>query len=226
MKATFAMIACLVMAGILSAAEVGGNNTAVVIQKAKAQSKTGWQLLCVPVNELQISGANTANGIEIATILPPSSFPDGTAVYINNTLAYTLTKPTGSEDLAWVPGVSRSGVTTLTPGQEFWLKKPNGEDTMPAATTFCGQQRGQTPISRPNPGTAELRKNDSATAIKISDITPEGVKLNDQILCVENDKNDYKRYIRVTSVWTLDGKMVKDTDVIAPGESFYYYAAN
>lgn len=224
MKATFSMIACLILAGILSAAEVGGNNIAVVIQKAKAQSKTGWQLLCVPVNELQISGANTNNGIEIATILPPSSFPVGTSVYIGNTKAYVLTEQ--GEDLAWVKQSSRPD-TKLLPGQEFWLKKPDGNYEMPAATTFCGQNRNQTEITRPTvAGSAELRKNDSATPILISSIAPEGMKKNDQILCVEDGKNDYKRYIRVTGAWTLDGKVVTNTDVIAPGESFYYYAAN
>lgn len=225
MKVTFSMIACLILAGILSAAEVGGNNTAVVIQKAKAQSKTGWQLLCVPVNELQISGATTNNGIEIATILPPSSFPEGTSVYIDNTLAYTLTKPEGSTALSWAANTSRSSETKLRPGQEFWLKKPDGADTMPAATTFCGQNRDQTTIVRPTvAGSAELRKNDSATAIKISAIVPDGIRKGDQILCVENGKNEYKMYQRGTSKWYLDGVAVTDTDVIAPGEAFYYYA--
>lgn len=224
MKATFATIACLILAGILSAAEVGGNNTAVVIQKAKAQSKTGWQLLCVPVNELQISGATTENGIEIATILPPSSFPEGTSVYIDNTLAYTLTKPEGSTALSWVANTSRSSETKLRPGQEFWLKKPDGADTMPAATTFCGQNRDQTTIVRPAGGTAQLRKNDSAKKIMISTIVPDGIQKGDQILCVENGKNEYKMYQRGTSKWYLDGKAVTEADVIAPGEAFYYYA--
>ena len=220
MKATFATIACLILAGILSAVEVGGNNTAVVIQKAKAQSKTGWQLLCVPVNELQISGATTENGIEIATILPPSSFPVGTSVYINNTKAYVLTEQ--GEDLAWVKQSSRPD-TKLLPGQEFWLKKPDGNYEMPAATTFCGQDRGLTTITRPRSGSAGLCKNDSATPIKISTIVPDDIRKGDQILCVENGKNEYKMYQRGTSKWYLDGVAV-DTDVIAPGEAFYYYA--
>ena len=224
MKATFATIACLILAGILSAAEVGGNNTAVVIQKAKAQSKTGWQLLCVPVNELQISGATTENGIEIATILPPSSFPVGTSVYINNDPAYKLAKPEGSQDLVWVPQTSRAGVTTLLPGQVFWLKNPDGGGTMPAATTFCGQNRSQTTITRPTAGTADLRKNDSAKKIMISTIVPDGIQKGDQILCVENGKNEYKMYQRGTSKWYLDGEAVTEADVIAPGEAFYYYA--
>ncbi len=218
MKATFATIACLILAGILSAAEVGGNNTAVVIQKAKAQSKTGWQLLCVPVNELQISGATTENGIEIATILPPSSFPEGTSVYIGNTKAYQLNQG------VWVAQSSRNGETTLLPGQEFWLKNPDGGGTMPAATTFCGQNRDQATIVRPAGGTAELRKNDSATPIKISTIVPNDIQKGDQILCVENEKNEYKMYQRGTSKWYLDGVAVTDADVIAPGEAFYYYA--
>lgn len=246
MKATLAMIACLAMAGFLTAeATVTGNNTAVVIQKDKVESKTGWQLLCVPVEGLAINGS-AKGSVAISTILPPSSYDVGTSVWIDSNEAFSLTEQDDGS-LAWAP---REGQTSeLRPGQIFWIKKPSADsgtgssssasgltqasaavltaeaEATPAQITFCGQTHERSSIERPAAGTTKLCANDSSEAWKISAILPTGVTKGDQIFRIEDGKNNYKIYRRMTSEWKVGNAAVTDTDVIAPGESFYYYAA-
>ena len=246
MKATLAMIACLAMAGFLTAeATVEGNNTAVVIQKNKVESKTGWQLLCVPVEGLAINGSSSG-AVAISTILPPDSYDEGTSVWIDSKEAFILTNTDGN--LAWTRGPSQD-TDVLAPGQIFWIKKPaedsgSGDSTLasglmqtsatvlaedesntPAVITFCGQNHGRSTITRPLPGTTVLCANDSSEELKISTIRPEGVKKGDQIFRIQNGKSNYQIYRRMTEVWKVGNNEVTDDDVIAPGESFYYYAS-
>ncbi|MGN1325704.1 MAG: hypothetical protein ACI4YA_05125 [Candidatus Spyradenecus sp.] len=247
MKATLAMIACLAMAGFLTAAAtVEGNNTAVVIQKDKVESKTGWQLLCVPVEGLAINGSSSG-AVAISTILPPDSYDVGTSVWINSDQAFTLEEKDGNR--AWTRGGSQT-TDDLTPGQIFWIKKPaadvgtgdpssaSGLTQSSAAVltaeaeatsdpiTFCGQNHARSTITRPSGGSTALCANDSSEALKISAIAPEGVKKGDQIFRIQNGKSNYQIYRRLTSGWKLGNDDVTDEDVIAPGESFYYYSAN
>lgn len=247
MKATLAMIACLAMAGFLAAAaSVEGNNTAVVIQKDKVESKTGWQLLCVPVEGLAINGSSSG-AVAISAILPPDSYDVGTSVWIDSNQAFTLTETDGNR--AWDRGPSQS-TDDLTPGQIFWIKKPaadagTGDSSSASGLSqsatakltaeaeapstpiiFCGQEHARSTITRPEGGKTALCANDSSEPLKISTIAPNGMKKGDQIFRVQNDKNNYQIYRRLTAEWKLGNTAVTDNDVIAPGESFYYYAAN
>lgn len=248
MKATLAMIACLAMAGFLTAeVTVTGNNTAVVIQKDKVESTTGWQLLCVPVEGLAINGS-ARGSVAISTILPPSSYAEGTSVWIDSEEAFSLTKQDDGS-LAWVP---KEGQTSdLTPGQIFWIQKPSAdsgtgssssasgltqasaqvltaeaEATPAEQITFCGQTHERSQIERPAAGHTALCANDSSEPLMISAISPTngGVKKGDQIFRIQNGKRNYRIYRRMTSEWKIGNDAVTDTDVIAPGESFYYYA--
>ena len=82
MKTTLAMIACLGVAGMVSAAaSVDGNNTAVVIQKDVVKSLNGYQFLCVPVNGLSIAGG-TNGTLDIATFLPVTAYATDTTILV------------------------------------------------------------------------------------------------------------------------------------------------
>lgn len=238
MKATLAMIACLAMAGFLTAeATVEGNNTAVVIQKAKVESKNGWQLLCVPVTALQINGATSETAISIDDILPPESYPEDAQVYIDGSAFATLT--VNGTTQSWVASSTRSaGDLTLTPGQVFWLKKPAGEDNpMPTATTFCGQEKGAATRERPSNGQMVLMRNDSDQPLKISDVMGTNAKDLDEILRIKAGSLDYYSFIYFTPADTEPDKSKgwydapasytpANDEVIAPGEAFYYFASS
>lgn len=238
MKATLAMIACLAMAGFLTAeATVVGNNTAVVIQKAKVESKNGWQLLCVPVTALQIDGAASETAISIDDILPPESYPAEAQVYVNGSAFATLT--TDGTVKSWVASSTRSaGDLTLTPGQVFWLKKPSGdENQMPTATTFCGQEKRAATRERPSNGQMVLMRNDSDQPLKISDVMGTSAKDLDEILRIKADSLDYYSFTYFTPGDTEPDKSkgwydapagyTAANDVtIAPGEAFYYFASS
>lgn len=227
MKATFATIACLALAGFLSAeATVTGNNTAVVIQKDKVESSTGWQLLCVPVNGLALSGATNA-ALDIDTILPPEVYDAGTKVYIDSSVAFTRAEATEE----WLKG---EGVTSkeVAPGTIFWIQKP-GTDPSAALTAeastsivFCGQDRTADTRTRPEVGTLALMKNDSSSPLAIKDVVSNAQK-GDEIMRVAGGKRNYKVYQRFSSEWKdpTDGSSAQ-TVTIAPGESFYYAASS
>ena len=239
MKATLAMIACLAMAGFLTAATVEGNNTAVVIQKDKVESKTGWQLLCVPVTPLKINGAaSTETKISIDSILPPESYPVDAQVYVGGVAFATLRSSDGVK--AWVysgPAKSSSDLT-LAPGQEFWLKKSSGnENQMPDATIFCGQEKTATARERPANGAMVLMKNDSDQPLKISEVMGTNAKNLDEILRIKAGSLDYYSFTYFTPGTDQPNKSLGWYDApnnytlannveIAPGEAFYYYASS
>ncbi len=242
MKATLAMIACLAMAGFLTAATVEGNNTAVVIQKDKVQASTGWQFLCVPVDGLAISGAK-ASGVDISTFLPPDSCNPNTEVYVLNAEG---TKPsTHTFQLTnnrWTAGSGTSNMvesnTVLKPGAILWVLDGNNVQVQPAAEggesapatpiTFCGQSRTRTAPERPNVAKKmTAMKNDSATPITLSSVITGKPQTGDQILRVQKNVNDYQRYWYEANHWWIDGaegSTKADSETIQPGESFYYYS--
>ena len=239
MKATLAMIACLAMAGFLTAAAtVTGNNTAVVIQKAKVESKNGWQLLCVPVTALQINGATSETAISIDDILPPESYPVDAQVYIDGSAFATLTSVGTTK--SWVTSATTRSADDLKlpPGQVFWLKKPAGEDNqMPTATTFCGQEKRAATRERPRNGQMVLMRNDSDQPLKISEVMGANAKDLDEILRIKQDSLDYYSFTYFTPADTEPDKSkgwydapagyTAANDVtIAPGEAFYYFASS
>lgn len=238
MKATFATIACLILAGILSAAEVGGNNTAVVIQKEAVKSATNYQFLCVPVDGLAINGT-AESPIAIGTILPTSAYNTGTEVYVLNRDGVCPRNPTFRlVDSGWVLDEDQKGenVTangTLIPGRILWVKGVTSADSV----LFCGQNRTRADQARKQ-GTVAMR-NDGASEIDFAHIlkatADDGVvtysspKMGDQVLLVTADSTNYKRYRYDSSIskWRdYTGAVIElGAITIKPGEAFYYYSA-
>ena len=251
MKATLAMIACLAMAGFLTAAaSVEGNNTAVVIQKDKVQASTGYQFLCVPVDGLAISGT-TGSGIDISTFLPPETCTKKTEVTV---LKLDGTKPTyftfkvdvtsdSDPTLVWkrntADGSATDGVNddgTLKPGAILWvldgantdivspLAETSEEASTPASITFCGQSRERTTPARPNElKTMTAMKNDSADPVILANVVS-GAQSGDQILRLVDGRNDYQRYKYAGGRWFDGNSDLADGVLIQPGEAFYYYS--
>lgn len=239
MKATFATIACLILAGILSAAEVGGNNTAVVIQKNAVKSATDYQFLCVPVDGLAINGT-AESPIAIGTILPPSAYDVGTRVYVldENGVCPQNQTFTLSDGPVWTLDETQKGRNvnadgTLSPGQILWVKGGTSADSV----LFCGQSRTRADQARKQ-GTVAMR-NDGASEITFEEVLKKTAdnktvsydqpKMGDQVLLVTAGSTNYKRYRYDSSIskWRdYTGAVIElGAITIKPGEAFYYYSA-
>ena len=225
MKATLAFVACLLTAGFLSAAEVTGNNTAVVIRKNTVESDTGFQFLCVPVDGLDIANG-TQKTVKLSTVLPANTVPNGTQVIF---VGGTITGSRIVENGAW------SAEADLNGGQIFWLKYPNsrsGASVKPDTVIFCGQDRARDELTSLGSGVTAL-KNDSSKeitldqAVNMENFTP---GTNDQILTIKAGTAEYKIYT-YDEGWYGEGfgqDAIDDAAAarIAPGEAFYYFRAN
>ena len=237
MKATLATLACLLTVGFLSAAEVTGNNTAVVIRKEVVKSDTGFQFLCVPVDGLDIANG-TAKTVKLSTLLPVATLPNGTyAMDLDGNKSY-------ARNGAWTDDWDLAG------GTPFWVKY--GEDdsseeddeelnlsavrtaTPIAPIVFCGQDRvRQAPNWKDlSAGKTIVLQNDSSVAITLNDaakLATDEVRSKDQILTIQEGSSEYKIYTyNVTQKVWKTGKGVAQAvtgAVIAPGEAFYYYKA-
>ena len=236
MKATLATLACLLTVGFLSAAEVAGNNTAVVIRKNVVASDNGYQFLCVPVNGLDITGNKTGT-VKLSTLLPAATLEAGTTVTVDST-TYTVT------DGAW------SADPDLAGGTIFWVKAPTAASSQsgaqslaamlsgavttydtpvaqsePKTVIFCGQDRGERTKDAATAGIATAMKNDSSVAVTLATIgTDVSAKNGDQILTIQAGSSEYNIYRYLGSVWYGPGFNNNcNTVEIAPGEAFYYY---
>ncbi len=238
MKATLATLACLLTAGLLTAAaSVDGNNTAVVIRKNVVESDNGYQFLCVPVNGLDITGGETG-GVALNTMLPPETLEEGTTLTIGAT---TYSVQTVDEVKTWVVGVSGTDVAddvTLEGGTIFWLRSPtvsvasifsagasdlqllNASPSEPIV--FCGQDRERTTIS-PVSGEATAMCNDSSESVALKDVIA-SPKQGDQILTIKSGTSEYEIYRYLGTTWYGPGfNNPCNETLIAPGEAFYYY---
>ncbi len=244
MKATLALVACLLTAGFLTAAEVVGNNTAVVIRKEVVKSSNGYQFLCVPVNGLDI--ANGTQSVSLNTLLPAELLDEGTSVIVNDTTY--IVKPLSGVKKWTIQNQEtvEEAQVSLAGGTTFWLSDPPenppaGETeqeaeelaaffgsivpkTAPATIIFCGQNRDRVAPTTLPIGVQTL-KNDSATAISPAeaiDFTPEN---NDQILLIKAGAKDYTILTYRGGAWWGPGirQDVTNDKMIAPGEAFYYY---
>ncbi len=214
MKATLATLACLLTVGFLSAAEVTGNNTAVVIRKGTVESDTGFQFLCVPVDGLDIANG-TQQTVKLSTVLPANTVPNGTEViFVGGTATGSRTVDNG----AWTADADLKG------GQIFWLKYPNsrsGASVKPDTVIFCGQDRARTTVT-PETGVVTAMANDSSKAITLKDVAATPGDL-DTILVIQAESSDYKQYNAFDGTWYGPNGAVADTATIAPGEAFYYF---
>ena len=87
--ASLAALALLSAGSLAYAAEVTGGNVAVVVQRASVPSASGYQLLCVPVKGLDITGSATSNTeLTLDQVLPPETYgiADSTAAQCRVTI--------------------------------------------------------------------------------------------------------------------------------------------
>lgn len=237
MKATLAFVACLLTAGFLTAAEVAGNNTAVVIRKNVVESDTGFQFLCVPVDGLDIANG-TQKTVKLSTLLPASTLTAGTKISF---VGGDLGEQTASATVSETAGVkSWSYDYDLPGGQIYWLSyqapvsgySVRGRSTVTtyAQTTgndtviFCGQDRARTPVT-PEKGVVTAMANDSSKAIKLTEVVVTPTNL-DTILVIQADSSDYKQYNYYGGTWYGPNGVNANNDTIAPGEAFYYFKRN
>lgn len=250
MKATLAMLACLSMVGFLTAAEVTGNNTAVVIQKAATPSSTGFQFLCVPVSGLDIADTGVLKTLTLAELLPPELYTSTarvTRAVDGDNVEYTIATETveGVTVNKWVVASSAADANsvTLNPGEVFWLNTQSKGGSLLASTTnteavpvvFCGQALEGSTVSSSTAGIAAYG-NTYSEAKPISTLVPAAGE-GDIIFVIDEGRADYKQYHYSNDKWLkpatdangnlIGGPMVAvtDADVIAAGEAFYYYNA-
>lgn len=242
MKATLATLACLLTVGFLSAAEVTGNNTAVVIRKNVVKSDNGYQFLCVPVDGLKIDG--TKSTVLLSTFLPPATLDVNTTATIDDT-TYTVEEINGEKKWATKDGDAWVAADVFLEGGEiFWLRDPlptqnanlfalfgatpvaEGDDEQEGdgeqeTIVFCGQDRSRT-IPTLTSGVVAMC-NDSSVAIKLKDVIAQPKNL-DQILTIKAGSSEYNIYRYLGGIWYGSGSESECNDVeIAPGEAFYYY---
>ncbi len=235
MKATLATLACLLTVGFLSAAEVTGNNTAVVIRKNVVESNTGFQFLCVPVDGLDIANGNQKT-VKLSTLLPASTLTAGTKItFVGGELNGTMVTVNATNNgNVWGDGTDASN-PSLKGGQIYWLSYQNqasansarGAVTTYAQTTgndtviFCGQDRARTEVE-PATGVVTAMANDSSKAVTLKELAANPGDL-DTILVIQAGSSDYKQYNAFGKKWYGPNGADADTAEIAPGEAFYYF---
>lgn len=227
MKATLAMLACLSMVGFLTAAEVTGNNTAVVIQKNAVIANGGWQLICVPVNKLDITNADTSDqGIPLAEILPASLYAGTGAMVRIEGANKTFATHNGTD---WVYQTSE---TTLLPGTPLWVYTEGKTSADIPSTVFCGQDRTRTTLTKGAAKSLTPMQNDSSVAISLYEVVADPA-IGDEILVLANGEDDYVHYMfdkpfgsTKDPYWMKnDGTELTANDkIIAAGEAFFYYS--
>ncbi len=218
MKATLATLACLLTVGFLSAAEVTGNNTAVVIRKDVVKSNTGYQFLCVPVDGLDIANGTTTK-VTLGTLLPAETLPAGTQlILVGGNAAGATYYADGS---SWTDGENDAADIQLDGGQIFWLRYSNAKNASADTVIFCGQDRART-VTTPKQGVVTAMANDSSKAIALTEVVASPANL-DTILVIQSGSSDYKQYNYFGGVWYGPNGANANTDTIAPGEAFYYF---
>lgn len=234
MKVTLAIMACLLTAGFLTAAEVSGGNDAVVIKKSIVKSSNGYQFICVPVDGLDISGA-TGGTIYLSTFLPPADLDDGTTVNKYGT-SETSTVNSGK----WTSDLELKG------GDILWVKEPSNANSVLAALglaaatsegtgddddeiVFCGQDRERSAVGDLTVGGVTALKNDASAAITIANAVT-GAQEGDEVLRLVSGSSNYKTYWYDGTNWKAYadngfGTVTANKVEIAAGEAFYYYRA-
>lgn len=250
-KQFLALIGGVMVAGLAMAAEVVGNNTAVVIQKTKVESSNGFQFLCVPVAPLDITGGN-AGTLTLAGVLPPElydtdtrltrSVDDGNggkknAYYKIGEKTDSSTDPATTTKNWYTEAVSPSIADneTLSPGEIFWLNSKSGlGDLLPTSTltesedtpiVFCGQTIKNAGVVTGTPGQIVACANDSSEAKALNELIT-GATKGSWVYVIQNGKPDYEQYQyngTTWRTWDSEGVPMDFTGKIAAGEAFYYY---
>lgn len=231
MKAT-ALILSLLAVGSLVAAEVEGNNTAVVVQKAPVSSSNGYQFICVPVDGLDITGAGNAT-IALAAFLPPASYPERTVVFpadstgaASSTSYQVKTTSDGTNYWALSSGTDDIGSSVkFEGGKVLWINVTTSDTT----TVFCGEEREIQPLSITRSSAAQMvaGSNDSSSSCSINAVLGTTTPVaGDEFYRLQSGSSNYQHIVYTGSAWISDGSTIDatDTTTFPAGEAFFYFA--
>ncbi len=219
-KILFAL-GCAMVAGFAQAAQVEGNNVAVVIDKAPVVSETGWQFLCVPVRGFDITGQGKAS-LTLNELIPPTTegLAAGSQVQIKGNKAEEGYLDNGTYTIsggAWTPADSASKL--IAPGAIVWLQVPAqqannafaslfGVSATPTATTsapairFMGEQhtvKGTIVPDDTEAGKMVAYGNATSKPLDLFEIsTPQ---TGDQLLRIKEGSSAYAQYLFIGGVW-------------------------
>lgn len=249
MKAT-ALILSLLAVGSLVAAEVAGNNTAVVIQKSPVVSATKYQFICVPVNGLDITGGGSTD-VSIVDLLPPASYDANTKVYktdstgaIGTTPDFQLVEESVTVDevttttKVWMDAdnntlTSESTAGILTGGTVLWVNTSTYTSEDLSNTVFCGEERtsSDTAVAYGDFTSGKMTQvtNSASEALPISTLITGSFVTGDEILRLQNGTNNYQHFVYNTAKgsWRTPGSITVTTSdalTIPAGEAFYFVA--
>lgn len=240
-KSMLTLVGCALAASTVMAAEVVGNNTAVVIQKDAEVSSNYFQFLIVPVKGFDITGAGQgeAQPLLLSEVLPPSVYGTGTIVYkAASPEAIYIVQPDGweylnavkvGEDTIIAAGTDADNVS-LNAQDILWMQT-DGDPDVPD-TVFCGELTTNAVTVTPVSGQFVAFGNATSLAISVAAVNAGTTPLHgDEIYLVKPGTYDYYRYFynENKKCWTKppvgSGSYVEiaETDVIAPGTAAYYY---
>ncbi|MEG1933742.1 MAG: hypothetical protein RR133_04060 [Kiritimatiellia bacterium] len=213
---------CLLMAATVSAVPtVSGANEAISIVKTNVASANGFQLLCVPVVKLDISGRATKGNITLAEMFPPASYRGAEVTVLSSStqgLAGKIyTVAAAESDAQWKENTTLANATEFPAGTTFWLK--NGPAT---STLFFGGTSGQTIAVPASAGMFPIG-NAASAAVKIREISGTAY---DRLLVLAANSNEYVNYTHTGTAWVKGTSTAVGSDAIAAGEAFFYYKAS
>lgn len=228
MKKNVLFSALAVVAAVsVHAAEVAGNNVAVVIRRDNIASASGHQLMCVPVKPFDITGQGQGT-ITLDDILPASLY-EGCSVTLKSgtTDAITYTASSGAWGQALQQAASaNTSSPVLQTGEVLWLYKQNDQGD---PVVFCGESNN---ANAPIVANGQLQAIGNATSAECSlaDLFGTTFQEGDQIsrIAKRGDVN-YTMYQYIYGSWYELGSTGGITSVnladvkIAPGEAMYYY---
>ncbi|MEG2063178.1 MAG: hypothetical protein RR007_05875 [Kiritimatiellia bacterium] len=209
---------CLLMAATVSAVPtVSGTNEAISIVKTKVESTSGFQLLCVPVVKLDISGSATKGDITLVEMFPPASYTSAEVTVLSSSTKGLAGKVYTVVEGQWKNSTTAADTTHFPAGTTFWLKNGPAADTL-----FFGGTSGQT-IAVPAESGMSPIGNAASAAVKISEISGAAY---DRLLVLANNSNEYVNYTHTGTAWVKGTSATVGSDAIAAGEAFFYYKAS
>ncbi|MCI6589795.1 MAG: hypothetical protein MSB12_01635 [Lentisphaeraceae bacterium] len=137
--ASLAALALLSAGSLAYAAEVTGGNVAVVVQRASVPSASGYQLLCVPVKGLDITGsADSSAALTLDQVLPPAAYgvQPANEASIGTTEQCRVTIFKDSVIIAKIKA-SASTSNDVTTWSYAW-KSENGDNNLGTEPLACG----------------------------------------------------------------------------------------
>lgn len=232
-KSMLTLVGCALAAGTVMAAEVAGNNVAVVIQKEPVVSSNLYQFLIVPVRGFDITGNKGVQTLKLKEILPPAAYPAGTKVYKNGSAdIYTVYNNEGAIDNIWVKvGTTTEADVSYSAKDILWMQAPGGTTSAIPDSVFCGEVSDTGVVVTPVAGQFVAFGNATSEAVAFSDITLEdGIPAaGDMIYLIQAGVDDYDILYHNGANWTkkptagINFTPVTDADKLPAGAAAYYY---